>query len=331
MTLRAPEPASPEPATIRFSTGDLPPSERIPFVGEAMGRYGLDFQPLPGEPFRLDAVQDFLPGLNVVSVVNSGIRMARTRRRLADGDDSLDLAVVAAGSETFSQLGRDVTVADGEAVLLSNADTYEAVCPAGKRFLGLRLPRVALAGLVPNVEDRFAQAIPRDRAALRLLASYVGMLRDNDDALATPELRRLTVSYVYDLVALALGANADAAPLAKGRGLAAARLCAIKSDIAAHLGDGSLSVVAVAARQEVTPRYVQMLFESEGMTFSQYVLATRLAHARRMLSDLCSAGRTITAIAFAAGFSDLSHFNRAFRRAYGTTPSDVRAAARRDG
>jgi AraC-like DNA-binding protein len=330
MTIRAPELASPEPATIRFSIADLPRQERVPFVGEAMGRYGLDFKPLPGEPFRFSAVQRFLPGLNVVSVVNSGIRMARTRRRLADGDDSLDLAVVAAGSETFSQLGRDVTVADGEAVLLSNADTYEAVCPAGKRFLGLRLSRVALAGLVPNVEDRFAQAIPRESAALRLLASYVGMLRESDDALATPELRRLAVTHVYDLVALAVGAGRDAATLAKGRGLAAARLGAIKADIAAHLRDG-LSVVAVAARQGVTPRYVQMLFEQEGMTFSRYVLATRLASTHRMLRDPCSAGRTITAIAFAAGFSDLSHFNRAFRHAYGATPSDVRAAARRDG
>jgi AraC-like DNA-binding protein len=49
-----------------------------------------------------------------------------------------------------------------------------------------------------------------------------------------------------------------------------------------------------------------------------------------MLTDARSAGLTITGIAFSAGFSDLSHFNRAFRRAYGATPSDVRATARRD-
>jgi AraC-like DNA-binding protein len=184
--------------------------------------------------------------------------------------------------------------------------------------------------LAPNIEDRFAQAIPRDNAALRLLACYIGMLRDNDDALASAELRRLVVTHTYDLVALALGANRDAADLAKGRGLAAARLGAIKSDIAAHLGDSSLSVVAVAARHGVTPRYVQMLFEREGATFSEFVREQRLACAHRMLSDLRRADRTITAIALAAGFSDLSHFNRAFRRAYGVTPSDVRAAAQTD-
>jgi AraC-like DNA-binding protein len=72
-----------------------------------------------------------------------------------------------------------------------------------------------------------------------------------------------------------------------------------------------------------------MLFEAEGTTFSQYVLGQRLALAHRLLTDPRDARSTITAIAFDAGFGDLSSFNRAFRRAYGATPSDVRAAVRR--
>jgi len=39
--------------------------------------------------------------------------------------------------------------------------------------------------------------------------------------------------------------------------------------------------------------------------------------------------RPIAAIAFEAGFGDLSYFNRAFRRRYRMTPSEARAAARR--
>jgi AraC-like DNA-binding protein len=52
-----------------------------------------------------------------------------------------------------------------------------------------------------------------------------------------------------------------------------------------------------------------------------------------MLASPHHVGDTISAIAFAVGFADLSHFNRAFRRRYGCTPSDVRASGRigRDG
>lgn len=82
---------------------------------------------------------------------------------------------------------------------------------------------------------------------------------------------------------------------------------------------------AVAARHKVTPRYVQRLFEEAGATYTEYVLGQRLARAHRLLTDARQAERTLTAIAFEVGFSDLSYFNRAFRRRFGATPSDVRA------
>jgi AraC-like DNA-binding protein len=39
--------------------------------------------------------------------------------------------------------------------------------------------------------------------------------------------------------------------------------------------------------------------------------------------------RGISAIAYDAGFGDVSYFNRTFRRRYGMTPSEVREAAQR--
>jgi AraC-like DNA-binding protein len=129
-----------------------------------------------------------------------------------------------------------------------------------------------------------------------------------------------------------MGATPDAAEIAKGRGLRMARLRAIKADIAEKLTDPDLSVETVALRQRVSPRYVQMLFEQEGTTFSQYVIGQRLARAYRMLSDPRFVDRSITSVAFDAGFGDMSYFNRAFRRCYGGTPSDIRAeAGRRSG
>lgn len=109
----------------------------------------------------------------------------------------------------------------------------------------------------------------------------------------------------------------------------AARLRAIKTDVLQALGDHDLTVTAIAARHHVTPRYVQMLFESEGTTYSRFLLLQRLAVAHRMLCDPRFAARTVSAIALEAGFGDLSHFNRDFRRRYGESPSDVRAATPR--
>jgi len=92
-----------------------------------------------------------------------------------------------------------------------------------------------------------------------------------------------------------------------------------------------LTIVSVAERHRVTPRYVRKLFEGEGITFSEFVLAQRLARSRRMLADPRHEAETISAIAFACGFGDLSYFNRVFRRQYGATPTAVRETARRGG
>ena len=112
------------------------------------------------------------------------------------------------------------------------------------------------------------------------------------------------------------------------RGMRAARLQALKADIEASITDGQLSVVHVASRHQVTPRYVQILFESEGTTFSNYVIVQRLTRAHRMLTDAGLKDWSISAIARAVGFANLSYFNRTFRKRYGVTPSEVRQGMR---
>jgi AraC-like DNA-binding protein len=139
-------------------------------------------------------------------------------------------------------------------------------------------------------------------------------------------MRHLVVTHISDLVALAIGATKDARVIAENGGARAARLAAIKSDILDNLARQDLSATEVAARHGVTRRYVDMLFELEDMTFSEFVVGQRLAHAHRMLTDPRFANRTVNAIALDVGFSDLSYFNRTFRRRYGATPSDVRRA-----
>lgn len=69
-----------------------------------------------------------------------------------------------------------------------------------------------------------------------------------------------------------------------------------------------------------------MLFEQEGMTLSEFVLAERLAHARDLLADPRHLHIKVSEIAYRVGFSDLSYFNRTFRIRFGTTPSNARGS-----
>ena len=109
-----------------------------------------------------------------------------------------------------------------------------------------------------------------------------------------------------------------------GSGVRAARLAAIKADIEANLADNALTVATVAARHGLSARYLHLLFESEGTTFTQFVLSRRLDDAYQRLRDPRFASQTISTIAYGAGFGDLSYFNRTFRRRYDASPSQIR-------
>jgi AraC-like DNA-binding protein len=214
------------------------------------------------------------------------------------------------------------------ALLLNNSEPGEVCGEAQNSWMPISVSRHQLLQLVRNAEDLLGQPIEGRQAALRHLRGYVRLLLGPDGITDDPLLIAHIGATLADLIALAVGARGDSAQLAVSRGLRAARLRAIKADIAANLDKRELSVGAVAAHQGVSPRYVQMLFEAEGTTFSQFVLRQRLMRAHRILTGPRNAAWTITAIAMEAGFTDLSTFNRAFRRAYGCSPSDVRAQAR---
>jgi AraC-like DNA-binding protein len=240
----------------------------------------------------------------------------------ADNDDFIVMMNLD-GNFVATQNGREVVLGEGDACLMACPDPGTYNRPALGRLLCVRLPRENLAALVPHLHDRTAQLIPRDTAALRLLMSYIRVLDDNQ-ALATPELRRLIVTHIHDLAALVLNPTKDNFANVESRSVRAARLRAVKSYILKNLERRDLTVGAVAARLGVTPRYVQKLLESEGTTYSGFTLDARLARVHDLLTDPQSQHRGISDIAFDCGFGDISHFNHAFRRRYGAAPSDIR-------
>ena len=92
--------------------------------------------------------------------------------------------------------------------------------------------------------------------------------------------------------------------------------------------DGRLPVGISGRLQSESARYIQMLFEEAGTTFSEFALEQRLDAARSMLTSPRYSTWSITAIALEAGFGDVSHFNRRFNRRYLMTPSDLRRLPR---
>jgi AraC-like DNA-binding protein len=166
----------------------------------------------------------------------------------------------------------------------------------------------------------------RPGPALRLLDGYIQSLTSLDEP-PSPELSPIIGGHLVDLVAAALGPTAEAAEIIAKRGVKAARLRAVIAEIARRFSEPDFDLDDIVSATGLSRRYIQQLLEETGRSFTERLAERRLERAFAMLTDPRRLHLAIIDIALAAGFGDVSHFNRVFRRRFGDTPSGVRAAA----
>jgi AraC family transcriptional regulator, positive regulator of tynA and feaB len=234
---------------------------------------------------------------------------AATHWRLGD----LALADLAAVGDT-DVFGFGVTPA-GEILLWSGA---APVAELGA--LALLVPRARLLALCPRLAETDHVPGLQHSPGARLLVRYL-------DALAA-ELPVLTESEAASAgeAALELLRAAIEPSMPETRD---ARRAAIRADvrryIRRHLRDDDLSPESIARAHAVSVRTLHALFEDSEESVARLVRRERLA---RCLEDLRRpTGGSVTEIAFRWGFRDAAHFARVFKREYGQSPSDARAAA----
>jgi AraC-like DNA-binding protein len=310
-------------APTRFSTDAFSEAQRLPRWREEFGRalVGVDIEPLyPERPFQAEAVMRALPGVRVALSNSSAAYYERTRGLAAESDGSIGMIVNLGPTAAASQLGESLELSTGDAAAVL---TEQAGKLTGTGHLGILLPRDVLASRVDDLDSAVMRLIPSSTEPLRLLVSYLKLVQA-EVMLATPELRQAVVSHIHDLVALALGANRNTRESGLGA-VVAARLAAALADINRSFTEPGLTLAAVALRQGVSPRYLQRLFEESGMSFTARVNEMRLQRAFALLNREHNRGRPISEIAWQAGFSNVSHFNRLFRARFGDTPTGIRA------
>jgi AraC-like DNA-binding protein len=310
-------------AFLHFTTEAFAPAEKVAAWREIYGRQfvSTNFEPEARDSFTAEATLRAYQGFGIGSIRMGCSRFYRMRERIKS--DDLHLITMESGRWWSAHVGRELYLGPGDATLCLAAEDIDGRAE-GERTI-IRVPTGAIAPLVGDMSAGILRRIPAGTDTLRLLRPYTRTLMDCSTA---PALQRLATQHVYDLIAIMCGASAEGAQIARERGLRAARLLAVKEDIVRNLGQGDVSVDAIAARHRISPRYLRRLFESEGLTFSEFVLEQRLALAHRLLSDPRHASDKIASVAFAAGFGDVSYFYRAFRRRYDLLPTDVRAQAR---
>jgi AraC-like DNA-binding protein len=311
---------------MSLSDRDVPARQRLAFLHDFVARSvaGLEFTPRDGGDFRFEVSCRTLHGDTIVgSARYSTVRGERTRELTADNRRNYMLTIHDADYEVCVTGGRRFRAAKGDIVIVQESLRQSFDLP-DTRLTAVVLDQGRMDEIAPAIRNAAIHHIQAAAPGAALLSGYAQLLIGGAPLDTTGA--RLAADQLHQLAALALdGRRSPARPDLAGVG--GARLVLVKQDVSRNITDPALDIAAVARRHNVTPRYIQRLFERDGTSFGQFLREARLDLARSALQR-CD-GRTVSSIAYDCGFGDLSHFNKLFRQRFGVTPRDVRANALR--
>jgi AraC family transcriptional regulator, positive regulator of tynA and feaB len=218
-----------------------------------------------------------------------------------------------------TQRGYEQISAPGDLALADTTEPFEiANCHNFKLFCFAVPRRLLPKGLLERPRLNLSRT-EAGRALSRTLAGYAELsLSDR-----LPKTSTLVGAHVIDLISHAPEILTD---MSAERVHIPVLLSMMLDHIDRHSDDPELGAATLAARFRCSERYVHRLFATTSRSVGEHVNEKRVAACASRFLDQNSAHKTIAEIAFAAGFRDISHFNRLFKRCHGLTPREFRRA-----
>ncbi|GHF51567.1 helix-turn-helix domain-containing protein [Streptomyces griseosporeus] len=283
--------------------------------------------------FEAEAAVLELGPVQLSRFVYSPLRTQRTEALIRRADpEQYHLGWVRAGRMEVDQGGNTSGPVTGDMVLMDTSRPQRAVASGAgggsgrTEALVLQVPRAALPLRARRVDRMVAQRIPAGAGMAAILARFLAALHTQGPECRPGDQERLgtlALELTASCLAERLGVLADEPPEARPLALRER----IDAFIDHNLGDPELTPRMVAEHHHLSLRSLYALFEDEEVSVAGRIRLRRLERCRDDLAGPALRAHTVRAIAARWGFTDGSVFSRAFREAYGMSPSEHRRAA----
>lgn len=233
------------------------------------------------------------------------------------------IGLLLSGGITLRQDGRTAALNPGDIAILDSTRFYCIDVPH-ERFdaLWITTPRFCLEGRLSNITGSMASRVD-GYAGAGHIASQMLRAAFSQSAQLSPTQANRIANNILDMLSLSLQ-DQDRPRPAHGSSYRAAILRRVQRYIEARLDDETLTAQTVAQAHQLSARYLNKLFEDEGMSVARWIRMRRLERCRAEIESQSSLSRSMTEIALSHGFKNVSHFNRLFRSRFGCAPTTYR-------
>jgi len=307
-----------------FSTDDVHPRDRFDYWHQVAcaNIVGHDSHAQRASSFSASLEAGSVGDVSIIRCSIAPITFQRTARHFAAApSDKILLCMPLGGQLNYEQGSRSCRLKAGGLAMIDPMLPLDGEYCGDANVVIVALPRSDLEARLGEVRELMAQDLSPGGSDGAYLASYLSMLTDHAGQLSQAAADRAQ-GHLLDLTAMALSQRLSRrVRLSNPRAIVRFK---IRGIIEAHLEEPTLDVRMVAERAGVGLRYANSVLADEHTSVSRLILERRLERCRAALVDPAQAGRSISDIAFGWGFSDLSHFGRKFRSAFGSSAKDYR-------
>ncbi len=311
----------------RFSTAATPSAARLAYWNDLASENfnNLVVDAADPDAFSGVMVRASLGELNLMGAESAAACVNRRNDpfRSARGLSAFDLHFQLAGRSLNSQNGREAALNAGDFTLCDASRPYTVRFGEANHMLCVKVPHLSLAERLGDVEPLLCVPMRGDSGGGAMLSAFLRTLWSQMGEFGDETWASTVSDVILDLIALAYRPVQDRRPALSAQAQWRDKALAY---IDQRICDPDLGVSSIGEALGVSPRYVQMLFAAAGATPSAYILDRRLRLAAERLRR--AGGQTVTEVALALGFNDLTHFGRAFRRRYGVPPRAYRDGRR---
>jgi len=262
-----------------------------------------------------------VPGLTLSRVASPANTVSRTKSVIRH--NAVDHWVITLSKQSVSDVatrGVSFEAAPKTPFILSFGDELRIKRRQEDNRVQLLLPRDSFQTIAPVVDA--AKGMALNSSAGTMLADYILLLEQNVPGLEADAASRLS-NAVQAMLLACLAPTGDRQAAASDQ-IRLTLMERVRQAVRRNLRSPSLGPAKLCREAATSRSQLYRLLEDEGGV-ARYIQRRRLSESFSMLCDAQSS-LSIGAVSDMLCFSDASSFARAFRREFGMSPTDVRAA-----